>query len=84
MEHGVTKSMSQTHYPQLRSELERHVLARTGRRIRNLAIELCSERVVLRGESSSYYLKQLAQHGIRDVLPHVRLENAIVVQSNVN
>ena len=32
--------MVQSHYPQLRSELERHVLARTGKRVRNLAIEL--------------------------------------------
>jgi len=71
-------------YPQLRSELERHVLARTGKRVRNLAIELCSERIVLRGQSTSYYVKQLAQHGVRDVLPHVRLENAIVVENSSN
>ena len=76
--------MVQSHYPQLRSELERHVLARTGKRVRNLAIELCSERIVLRGQSTSYYVKQLAQHGVRDVLPHVRLENAIVVENNSN
>ena len=76
--------MVYSHYPQLRSELEKHVLARTGKRVRNLAIELCSERVVLRGESTSYYVKQLAQHGVRDVLPHVRLENAIVVEHIAN
>ena len=76
--------MVQSHYPQLRSELERHVHARTGKRVRNLAIELCSERIVLRGQSTSYYVKQLAQHGVRDVLPHVRLENAIVVENNSN
>jgi hypothetical protein len=67
--------------PHLQKELEHHVLARTGRRVRNLEIELCSERVVLRGHAESYYVKQLAQHGIRDLLPQVRLENAIVVQS---
>jgi hypothetical protein len=63
----------------LKQDLECHVLTRTGRRIRNLAIELRPERIVLRGEASTYYVKQLAQHGIRDVLPHVNLENAIVV-----
>ena len=47
--------------------------------MRNLAIELSSERIVLRGRADTYYVKQLAQHGIRDVLPQVRLENAIVV-----
>jgi hypothetical protein len=65
--------------PNLHTELENHVLARTGRRIRNLAIQLCPERVVLHGQAATYYLKQLAQHGVREVLPDVRLENAIVV-----
>jgi hypothetical protein len=63
----------------LQDELESRVQARTGRRIRNLAIELRPERVVLRGRTSTYYAKQLAQHGIRDLLPHICLENAITV-----
>jgi len=65
--------------PQLQYELERHVQARTSRRVRDLAIELSPERVVVRGRANTYYVKQLAQHGVRDVLPQVRLENAIVV-----
>ncbi len=64
----------------LQRELENKVLARTGRRVRNLDIELRPEGVVLRGVASSYYIKQLAQQGVRDVLPHVQLENAITVQ----
>jgi hypothetical protein len=63
----------------LRSELERHVQARTGRRVRHLAIEVHPERVVLRGQAATYYVKQLAQHGVRDLLPHVPLENTIAV-----
>ncbi len=66
----------------LETELERQIHSRTGRRIRNLDIELQPERVVLRGRAPTYYLKQLAQHGVRDVLPQVCLENAIVVDSN--
>ena len=77
-------SLMYPHYPQLQHELEAHVLARTGRRVRDLSIELYSERVILRGHTSTYYVKQLAQHGVRDVLPHVRLENAIVVEGNAN
>jgi hypothetical protein len=65
--------------PHLQKELEQSVLARTGRRVRNLAIELSPERIVLRGSADTYYIKQLAQHGVRDLLPQVRLENAIVV-----
>jgi hypothetical protein len=63
----------------LHSLLERHIQIRTGRRVRNLAIELLSEAVILRGSAATYYIKQLAQHGVRDVLPQARLENAIVV-----
>jgi hypothetical protein len=71
--------MVQALSPQLREHLELQVLSRTGRRVRDLAVELHPERIVLRGSAQSYYVKQLAQHGVHDMLPHVRLENAIVV-----
>jgi hypothetical protein len=67
--------------PQLQEELERHVSFRTGRRVKDLAVELEPERVVLRGLTTTYHIKQLAQHGIRDLLPNVRLDNVIVVES---
>ncbi|MFL5243974.1 MAG: hypothetical protein ACJ8FY_17875 [Gemmataceae bacterium] len=70
-----------TESPLLQTELEQQVKSRTGRRIRNLAIELDSEQVVLRGQACSYYVKQLATHSVHDLLPHFRLENAIVVVS---
>jgi hypothetical protein len=66
-------------FPELRTELETRVLARTGRRVRNLHIELSPERVILRGQAATFHVKQLAQHGVREVLPEVRLENAIIV-----
>ncbi len=65
--------------PHLREELESRVLHRTRRRVRNLAIEMSTEQVILRGSAPTYYDKQLAQHEVREVLPTVRLENAIVV-----
>ena len=73
--------MVQSISPELRDNLERQVLSRTGRRIRDFALELRPEGIVLRGVTQSYYIKQLAQHGIRDMMPHVRLENAIVVDN---
>jgi hypothetical protein len=76
-------AMSFPDLSQLRSELEHRVQVRTGRRVRHLAIELLPERVVLRGRTSSYHVKQLAQHGVRDLLPHVPLENVIAVESKV-
>jgi hypothetical protein len=64
----------------LQEQLEHQVHCWTGRRVRNLAIELQPERVILRGQVTSYYLKQLAQHGIRDLFPNLSLENSIVVE----
>jgi hypothetical protein len=66
--------------PHLQQELERQVSLRTGRRVRNLTVELEQERIVLRGQTTTYHIKQLAQHGILDMLPDVRLENGIVVE----
>jgi hypothetical protein len=66
--------------PDLQEELERVVSLRTGRRVRNLTVELEPERIVLRGQTTTYHIKQLAQHGILDMLPDVRLENGIVVE----
>jgi hypothetical protein len=68
--------------PQLLCELERQVQTRTGRRIRDLAVQLDQDRVVLHGRAATYYLKQLAQHGVRDLLPQARLLNAIEVDHN--
>jgi hypothetical protein len=61
-------------------EVERHILDRTGRRVHGLHVEVRQQRVVLRGRTSSYYLKQLAQHCVWDLLPEVPLDNRIVVE----
>ena len=68
----------------LREHVERQVLRRTGRRVRNLEVELCPERIVLRGLAATYHVKQLAQHSVLDLLPTVHLENAIVVERSLN
>ena len=61
-------------------DLERVVLESTGRRVRDLSIEMRPGRIVLRGQANSYHVKQLAQHGLCNALPRtVRVENAIVV-----
>jgi hypothetical protein len=66
-------------FPRLRAELETRVRARTGGRLRKLDIELSPDGIVLHGETTTYHVKQLAQHGIRDLLPNVELRNDIVV-----
>jgi hypothetical protein len=66
-------------FPRLRQELETQVRARTGGRLRKLDIQLSPEGVVLLGETATFHVKQLAQHGVRDILPTVQLRNDIVV-----
>ena len=63
-------------------DIVRQIQFRTGRRIRDLAVELEAERVVVHGHASSYYIKQLAQHGVQDLLPDAPLVNAIVVETH--
>jgi hypothetical protein len=61
-------------------ELEEQVQSRTNRGVRNLSIEFRPGRVVLRGETMSFYVKQLAQEELIGNLPaHFRLENVITV-----
>jgi hypothetical protein len=62
-------------------ELEQQIHVRTGRRVRNLVVELESECVILRGQVTSYYVKQLAQQSVQDLMPQARLDNAIVVET---
>lgn len=66
--------------PNLVELLLKRIENRTGRRVRNLSVEVGTNRVVLRGHAASYHIKQLAQHGVREALPTVHLENAIVVE----
>ena len=65
----------------IQQEVERRVQIRTGRRVRNLTVELQPERVILRGRANCYHVKQLAQHAVRDILHDAHVENAIAVES---
>jgi hypothetical protein len=76
---GKRDIMTLNDFPRIHKELECRILALTGRRVRNLHIKLTREGVLLQGETQTYYVKQLAQHGVREVLPDVRLDNAIHV-----
>jgi hypothetical protein len=72
--------MDAAHSPFLVHRLERQVRKRTGQRVRNLVIEMRREEIVLRGRVASFHVKQLAQHGVRDVLPYIGLANVITVE----
>jgi len=63
----------------LAQQLRNIVLQGTHRGVWNLAIDILPERVVLRGETDTFYAKQLAQESVLKVLPLVSVENAIQV-----
>jgi len=65
--------------PSLSELVLESVTTRTNRRVRDLAVEVGPDRVTLRGRTDSFHVKQLALHGARQVVPTLRLENAIVV-----
>jgi hypothetical protein len=71
--------MSALDFPSIRKQLESRVLARTGSQLRGLGIELSPEGIRLFGSSTTFYVKQLAQHCVREVLPDVCLQNDINV-----
>ena len=73
--------------PDHRTERQRHLAvairqrieSRLGGRIRDLAIRVRGETIVLEGSCATFYTKQLAQHAALGVLEAEQLENAIVV-----
>ena len=42
-------------------------------------VERFQGEVVLMGETATYHVKQLAQHGVLDIMPSIRLYNRITV-----
>jgi hypothetical protein len=67
---------------QLIEVITQRVADRTGRRVKNLVVEVANsgDSVVLRGRTNSFHVKQLAQQGALEALPNARLENAIEVE----
>jgi hypothetical protein len=66
--------------PNLSELLVQRITKWTGRRVHNLSVEVVGGRVVLRGKTKSFHIKQLAQRGAQEVLANVKLVNAIVVE----
>ena len=63
--------------------LERHIVRRTWRRIRRLQVERAGGRVVVRGCTASYYLKQLALQAVLEVARSTPVELDIQVTGSV-
>ena len=65
--------------PVVLRQIEEAVLRWTHRRIWNLRVEFVAGKVILRGETDSFYSKSLAQQGVRELHPEIGLKNAISV-----
>jgi hypothetical protein len=70
-------------------EIERaikdRIMQRTGRRIRALEVEVMGDRVMVRGRTTTYHLKQLALQGLLEVTEAVcstRVEHTIQVEDD--
>lgn len=59
--------------------VQKSVVSQTRRRVKDLHVEVTEDTVVIRGKTDSFHIKQLALHGVREVMPEGRLVNAIQV-----
>lgn len=66
-------------YEGLAGEIERQIYAKTHGRVRSLKVDVGGPAVVLRGEASTYYAKQIAQHVVLGMLVGQPVVNAIEV-----
>jgi hypothetical protein len=68
-----------SHHPSLIEQLEFRIRQQTHNRIRDLSIHEAHGRVVVRGRVPTYHSKQLALHGILEIVPGDRLHADIAV-----
>jgi osmotically-inducible protein OsmY len=64
---------------ELAASIERAVQRETGHGVRDLAVEVNRDGVLLRGHCNTYYCKQLAQHAAMAMPGGDRLTNSIQV-----
>jgi len=76
---SATIISSSTEMLDLVDQVEQAVQVRTGGRIRDLQIRLSEGRVIVSGRTSTYYLKQLATHAIRDAVDDLSVQNDVDV-----
>ena len=65
---------------ELTSTIKHRIHSRTHGRVWNLHVEFSGQFIVLRGRTSTYYTKQLAQHGALEILSDKAILNDIEVR----
>lgn len=61
-------------------DLLRCVSRWTSGRVKDLQVRINGQQVVLAGSSDTYYAKQLAQHGVLELIPSAEIQNSIEVR----
>ena len=69
---------------ELRQIIERRIVERTWRRIRQLRVEVCGGRVVVYGRTPRYYAKQLAILAVLDALREAGVTAVLDMRINVS
>ncbi len=64
-------------------ELQRRIQSRMGNQVRNLSLDLENGGLILRGNSCTYYAKQLAQHTVLELTQMPLIANKIEVERKV-
>jgi hypothetical protein len=76
--HGTSSHLSDRHR-HITVAIRQRIESRLGARVRDLAIRIRGNTVILEGRCATFYTKQLAQHAALGVLEDEQLDNAIVV-----
>lgn len=61
------------------SDLRKAVDSKVGSQVKNCCVEICRGRVTVRGNSPTYYVKQLATHALLPIIGDRELDNLIIV-----
>jgi hypothetical protein len=80
-EFGETVAVRDAKHEALEIVIRKRIESRLQGRVRNLLVRASGDAVVLEGECSTFYTKQIAQHAAMGVLDDEHLENAIVVNA---
>jgi hypothetical protein len=74
----------QTGRAKLEQIIERRIMERTWRRISQLRVNVCAERVVVHGQALCYYAKQLAIQAVQEALREAAVTAAVDVRISVS
>ena len=74
----------QTGRAKLEQIIERRIMERTWRRISQLRVDVCAERIVVHGQTPCYYAKQLAIQAVQEALREAAVTAAVDVRIRVS